>query len=153
MNDMRFCLKDMADDHMAGSSLCFQEIKQILKNIFDKDVGAWSSLISAKSIWWSVGVWVEVPVIATSGSIKQLFLAVADLKVNAKRKKAILAIIMTALWRIWIDRNQRIYKGKGTATSKVIEDIKEDTFLCMKQRARWKSLSIDRWLKFDFNLF
>ncbi|MFS7889518.1 hypothetical protein Hanom_Chr00s000004g01607941 [Helianthus anomalus] len=52
-----------------------------------------------------------------------------------------MCVITTTLWKTWIYRNERVFKGVYTSNSRIIEDIMESTYIWIKNRAKVEDFS------------
>ncbi|MFS8006822.1 hypothetical protein Hanom_Chr14g01253641 [Helianthus anomalus] len=72
------------------------------------------------------------------------------IKGSACRKRVIEVIFDATLWHIWKARNSVIFEGNQFNAGKVVEDIKEDSFMWIKYRSKSSGLVWERWR--DFNV-
>ncbi|KAJ0941167.1 putative RNA-directed DNA polymerase [Helianthus annuus] len=106
----------------------------------------------AKCVWWNVYRWIRIPVLCqavTVGDILNHIMA----QVGSKRwKKAVHMVALGCLWRIWLARNDKEFNGKMVPVKRIVESIKEETFMWFNNRARGVSLNWNHWIDFDISM-
>ncbi|KAL4558636.1 hypothetical protein LXL04_036837 [Taraxacum kok-saghyz] len=55
---------------------------------------------------------------------------------NKKKKKTANAIVLVTLWKIWKARNEKTFNGRRTPPWRIIEEIKSQSYLWVKNRGR-----------------
>ncbi|XP_021975217.1 uncharacterized protein LOC110870339 [Helianthus annuus] len=108
------------------------------------------SCTMSKSIWWNILAWVKLPVSTQLGSSKELLKQVDSWKGSKVWKKVINLILQTTIWHIWKARNEQEFKGTRVSGSKVVEEIKADSFIWLKSRSKFENINWVRWV--DFNV-
>ncbi|KAJ0656699.1 hypothetical protein HanRHA438_Chr14g0660411 [Helianthus annuus] len=68
------------------------------------------------------------------------------------RKKVINAIFFMTIWKIWIHRNEKIFKCKAVSVDNITEEIKEESFWWMAKRSRMVGISMENRGDFDVGL-
>ncbi|XP_022030457.1 uncharacterized protein LOC110931368 [Helianthus annuus] len=109
-----------------------------------------ASCVMARSVWWHVCVWLKIPVHTQPASYKDFVEGLKKIKGSTDWKKVIEVIFHATLWRIWRARNATVFDKVPFNVSKVVEDIKEDSFLWIKFRSKFSGLVWERWR--DFNV-
>ncbi|KAD3067773.1 hypothetical protein E3N88_35653 [Mikania micrantha] len=94
----------------------------------------------AQLVWEKVSIWCKLqPMIVFS--LHDL-VDLSNLGQGSKKwKNTIHAVIVTTLWSIWKIRNKIIFESKSLSTNNLFEEIKTLSFLWVKNRAKFGSLS------------
>ncbi|KAK1415847.1 hypothetical protein QVD17_31635 [Tagetes erecta] len=66
--------------------------------------------------------------------LRLLFKSHKSINGSRLKKKAIQAIILTACWKIWKTRNEKVFDGKPVNITNLLHDIKSLSFLWAKNR-------------------
>lgn len=103
----------------------------------------------ANETWAMLETWSVIDV-SNPSSIEQLIYATNQLFQSNKQKKVANAIILVSLWSIWKAQNERIFKGVKTPPWRLIEEIKSQAYLWIKNRGNEVILNWDTWLNFPF---
>ncbi|KAM0006576.1 putative cation/H+ exchanger, cation/H+ exchanger, CPA1 family [Helianthus debilis subsp. tardiflorus] len=91
-----------------------------------------SSLGSGSS---KLGSWIKIPTWCDSTSVSQILEYVQD-QVGSKRwKKMTHLVTLGSLWRLWLTRNEKEFNGNMVSVQKIVELIKEETFIWVKSTA------------------
>ncbi|KAD4179857.1 hypothetical protein E3N88_28448 [Mikania micrantha] len=56
---------------------------------------------------------------------------------NSKKKKMINMIFLATIWRIWQARNEKVFSRKNTGGLKILEDVKELSYLWLHNRSKF----------------
>ncbi|KAF5789391.1 hypothetical protein HanRHA438_Chr09g0382271 [Helianthus annuus] len=104
-----------------------------------------ASCVLVRAVWWHVCVWLKIPVCMQPLSLKEVMDGLFSLKGSADWKKVIEVVFHTTLWRIWKARNAVVFEGISFNASKLMEDVKEDSFMWIKYRSKFKGLEWERW--------
>ncbi|KAJ0597689.1 putative reverse transcriptase zinc-binding domain-containing protein [Helianthus annuus] len=107
--------------------------------------------ITAKAIWWLVGVWLENMDLLACTTVKDILDVARSVNLPKIQKKAFSCVIMAAIWTIWIQRNERIFNNTHKSYTKIVEDIKECSLLWLKHRGRIKDIARDHWISLGVN--
>ncbi|KAJ0824439.1 putative reverse transcriptase zinc-binding domain-containing protein [Helianthus annuus] len=103
----------------------------------------------AKGVWEQIGQWVKLQTITQKETLEEI-LSVLDEQVWEKKKKAVHAIFLLTTWIIWKNRNEKIFQGRNGEIYKMIEEIKEESFLWMKHKSKVQSISWESWIYFSW---
>ncbi|XP_021989863.1 uncharacterized protein LOC110886382 [Helianthus annuus] len=112
---------------------------------------AFVNCLLAKGIWWSIFVWVRVPLPSDVNSVASLVGSLDNAPGSKKWKKVVDTIFKATFWRIWYARNQQIFEGKFMRVQELVEQIKEDSYLWLKHRSKLPAVSWESWLDFDIS--
>ncbi|XP_022041224.1 uncharacterized protein LOC110943800 [Helianthus annuus] len=105
----------------------------------------------AKEVWEQIWNWVKISGAQKPDTIKEMIEAVNDFQWPKVKKKAVHAVFILTAWRIWKNRNTKVFKDRGEAAFKIIEDIKEESYQWMKQRTKIQIASWEEWKYFSWN--
>ncbi|MFS7969024.1 hypothetical protein Hanom_Chr09g00804311 [Helianthus anomalus] len=70
----------------------------------------------SKGIWWQVQVWLKIPVVSQFDSAKELI----NLVEGWERRKVVQAIFMLTCWRLWKNKNDKVFKGLNVSCFKMV---------------------------------
>ncbi|KAF5821203.1 putative reverse transcriptase zinc-binding domain-containing protein [Helianthus annuus] len=99
----------------------------------------------AKSVWWLICVWLQVPIPETFVSVTQLLSFCKNLHVGERRKRVVYAIFLLTMWTIWIARNDKIFNKKLSTAISVLDQVKESSYWWVVKRSRISNLSLENW--------
>ncbi|KAD3640308.1 hypothetical protein E3N88_29531 [Mikania micrantha] len=99
----------------------------------------------AKAIWWQIWVWIKVPIPQQLLSVEAVFEYIDTMKIEKGKKKLLNVIGHMVCWSIWIARNDMVFNKKNISWQKIIEDIKETSFLWIKSRSKSSTLEWEEW--------
>ncbi|XP_021986463.1 uncharacterized protein LOC110882867 [Helianthus annuus] len=100
--------------------------------------------IWARSVWWNVCRWVKILILAEDASVAQI-LNHFQSQIGSKRWKWVVHLVaLCCLWRLWIARNNKEFNGIMEPVRRIVDSIKEDSFLWVKNRVKgvfleWKN--------------
>ncbi|KAL4575150.1 hypothetical protein LXL04_021992 [Taraxacum kok-saghyz] len=89
----------------------------------------------ATEVWASIATWCEL-----NRLIKFLLSPI---------KKVANAIVLAAIWFIWKARNDIIFNNKVALSSRVVEEVKSNSFMWVKNRGK-AHITWDNWSRFPF---
>ncbi|KAL4577094.1 hypothetical protein LXL04_013197 [Taraxacum kok-saghyz] len=69
---------------------------------------------------------------------------------SPKQKKVIHAVMMVTLWVIWKARNDRIFNNRWSTPGSLLDEIKAQSFLWIKNRGKELRLNWTSWCIFPF---
>ena len=101
-----------------------------------------------KEIWASIALWCELDLSGIDSMEQILAITHALLQSNAQ-KKVVNTIILATIWFIWKARNDAIFNNKKVSTRLVVEEVKSNTFLWIKNRGKML-LNWDSWSMIPF---
>ncbi|KAJ0860073.1 putative reverse transcriptase zinc-binding domain-containing protein [Helianthus annuus] len=107
--------------------------------------------ITAKAIWWLVGVWLKNTDLLACSTVKEILAVAWGVNLPTIQKKAFSCVIMAAIWTIWIQRNERIFNNTYKSYTRIVEDIKECSLLWLKHRGRIMDIVRDYWNSLGVN--
>ena len=105
----------------------------------------------SKDVWALWSIWTEVELEGVSG-VEQLFNLTHASCQSPKQKKLLHAVTMVTLWVIWKTRNDLVFNNRRTAPGRLIEEIKAQSFLWIKNRGKEVQLNWDSWCIFPFTV-
>ncbi|MFS7907223.1 hypothetical protein Hanom_Chr01g00068751 [Helianthus anomalus] len=106
----------------------------------------------ARSVWWNVFRWLKITTIYDDSSVNNL-LEHVNAQVGSKRwKKMPQMVTFGCLWTLWLARNEKEFNGNMMPVQKILELIKEETFMWVKSRAAGGVLDWKKWLEFDISV-
>ncbi|KAJ0932912.1 hypothetical protein HanPSC8_Chr04g0179101 [Helianthus annuus] len=106
--------------------------------------------VLTRAIWWNIMVWLKISHNEEVNSCEEQFQRIQACNGSKEWKKIIMAIFMITIWHIWKSRNELIFNGQNESVTKSVDEIKELSFLWIKERAKMKNLVWERWK--DFNV-
>ncbi|XP_022020079.1 uncharacterized protein LOC110920155 [Helianthus annuus] len=101
----------------------------------------------AQTVWFIITQWCKIPN-AFIFSLKDL-LEYHNLQGSAKKKKALYAVSLVYLWSVWRMRNNMVFNQGQVSVQKVVEEIKNMSFLWVKNRSKEVGLTWEAWCKFE----
>ncbi|XP_022040014.1 uncharacterized protein LOC110942548 [Helianthus annuus] len=103
----------------------------------------------AQSIWLNIAEWCNIqPVIAFG--IKDLLSLHEVSSGSSKKRKAVHAIVLVALWCIWKLRNEIVFRQGVPNYTNTLDDIKSMAYLWIKNRSKMGMLTWEDWGRFSF---
>ncbi|XP_035835675.1 uncharacterized protein LOC118483962 [Helianthus annuus] len=108
-----------------------------------------ANCIWSRSLWWNVFVWLRLkppPEFARLDNILE------DLQNNPgckKWKRIVYTVASATTWRIWLARNSKVFENTFIPVKKIMDQIKEDAYLWICNRANVRELSWEKWVSFD----
>ncbi|PWA81931.1 reverse transcriptase zinc-binding domain-containing protein [Artemisia annua] len=100
--------------------------------------------IFATEIWSRVATWCRLPPIFAFEVTDLLNLAVYQAP-TSNDKYILRGIMVTSIWVLWNERNNRIFKGTKRRAIEVVEHIKTTSFFWIRNRSRFKDLDWNVW--------
>ncbi|KAJ0599753.1 hypothetical protein HanIR_Chr03g0108551 [Helianthus annuus] len=80
-------------------------------------------------------------------------LKMTDLQTIAKHDRYILkGIVITTMWALWNERNNRSFEGKSRRPIEVVEIIKTTSYFWIRNRSKIKNIDWNVWCNFPLNL-
>ncbi|KAF5790976.1 putative RNA-directed DNA polymerase [Helianthus annuus] len=104
----------------------------------------------AQSVWQNIAVWCKIPPIIAFGINDLLSLHVSI--PGSKRRKAVHAIVMVAIWSIWKIRNDVVFRQVSPIFTKALDEIKSMAYLWIKNRSKVVTLSWEDWSRFNLGV-
>ncbi|KAD6455049.1 hypothetical protein E3N88_09755 [Mikania micrantha] len=104
--------------------------------------------VVARAIWWQICRWLKIPCPTTFESVEGLLDHVDTSGREKKMKKVMNLIFQTTLWRIWQTRNEKIFKGVNKSWFSVIDEVKELSFLWLRNRSGFSTAGWKNWSSF-----
>ncbi|XP_021990863.1 uncharacterized protein LOC110887593 [Helianthus annuus] len=106
--------------------------------------------LKTRAVWWSIMIWLKLPILENITSSEEIFDKIEAYSGSKEWKKLIKAIAMTTLWQIWKSRNDVEFNRKEGMVTNLVDEVKELSFLWIKERSKLKTLVWERWK--DFNI-
>ncbi|XP_021979758.1 uncharacterized protein LOC110875870 [Helianthus annuus] len=106
--------------------------------------------VLARATWWNIMAWLKLPNHEEHNSCEEMMQHIQEQNCSKDWKQLITAIIMITMWQIWKSRNELIFKGLNGSVTRTVDEIKELSFLWIKERSKLKNLDWERWK--DFNI-
>ncbi|KAD3066596.1 hypothetical protein E3N88_34476 [Mikania micrantha] len=103
-----------------------------------------------KAIWWQICRWVKIPIPISFASVGEMLDFANENGGEGNMKKVIKLIFHATIWRIWLARNDKVFKGINTSCYKVVEEVKELSFLWISNRSRFNMAGWEMWKNFRF---
>ncbi|PWA72891.1 reverse transcriptase zinc-binding domain-containing protein [Artemisia annua] len=98
----------------------------------------------AAEIWSRMETWCRLSPIFAFEVVDLLTLA--DVQQLSKTNKYILkGILITALWALWNERNNRVFKNNRRRAIEVVEFIKATSFFWIRNRSKYKEIDWNAW--------
>ncbi|KAD3069316.1 hypothetical protein E3N88_37196 [Mikania micrantha] len=107
--------------------------------------------VVAKTIWWQICRWVKIPIPISFASVGKMLDFAKENGGEGNMKKVINLIFHATIWRIWLARNDKVFKGINTSWYKVVEEVKELSFLWISNRSRFNMAGWEMWKNFQFS--
>ncbi|XP_021992073.1 uncharacterized protein LOC110888879 [Helianthus annuus] len=85
-------------------------------------------------------------------NIKELFHFLHNRPGSIFWKKAMLMVALATCWGIWKARNEKTFEGIFIPVNKSVDLIKEDAFLWIRNRSKFKHLEWVNWRMFDVSV-
>ncbi|XP_021991990.1 uncharacterized protein LOC110888791 [Helianthus annuus] len=104
----------------------------------------------AQQIWTVIFQWTKLSLPRYTLSVVQLLELILSHKCNKIKKRSLYVVVAATCWKIWLTRNDIIFKQKSTSVSKMIADIKAVSFTWINNRAGLSDLGWDNWRSFNF---
>ncbi|KAL4584401.1 hypothetical protein LXL04_009002 [Taraxacum kok-saghyz] len=102
-----------------------------------------------KEVWERWSTWSELDLEGTH-KVEQLLNLTHSTCQSTKQKKLIHAVTLVTLWTIWKARNDQIFNNRRTTPCRIIEEIKAQSFLWIKNRGREIQMNWNTWCIFPF---
>ncbi|KAJ0811025.1 putative RNA-directed DNA polymerase [Helianthus annuus] len=103
----------------------------------------------ARCVWMHVWSWIRVPFREHGEGFSARLADKSDWPYN--KTKAIYAIYLLTAWHLWRNRNNRIFSNKQTDPSRLVEEIREESFEWMRIKARRTRMTWNEWKLFRFS--
>ncbi|KAJ0834798.1 putative reverse transcriptase zinc-binding domain-containing protein [Helianthus annuus] len=99
-------------------------------------------------VWEMISSWLNIPPIYAF-TIEDLLQVHQNISGPTALKKMVQAIVLTACWSIWKQRNETIFSSSRVDIPKILAEIKSASFLWIKNRAKMYSLDFSDWCSFN----
>ncbi|KAJ0600530.1 hypothetical protein HanIR_Chr03g0117891 [Helianthus annuus] len=107
------------------------------------------SCLWTRCIWWNIFAWIRVPFPAEIHKLKNLIDFINGQPGCKIWKRVVFTIAMGTVWRVWLARNEMVFKNRFIPISKLVESIKEDVFFWIKSRSKIAMPCWEKWKTFD----
>ncbi|XP_021999705.1 uncharacterized protein LOC110897235 [Helianthus annuus] len=102
----------------------------------------------AKCVWWNVLAWVRIK-FTECDNLKDFITLITQSPGDKVWKKAVYMIAIATIWRIWWARNEKLFEDNFIPFNRMVDQIKEDTYVWICNRSKLKPLKWDNWKVFD----
>ncbi|XP_035839067.1 uncharacterized protein LOC118486611 [Helianthus annuus] len=106
----------------------------------------------AKRVWSEVTKWTKTPMVNTEGNLTDVLQVFLDSQRCRNVKKCLHAIAVQSMWKLWINRNDRIFAGRNRSVQMIMEEIKDSSLNGVLQRSKHRSISKQEWWDFNLNV-
>ncbi|XP_021992114.1 uncharacterized protein LOC110888926 [Helianthus annuus] len=103
------------------------------------------SCATTRALWWLIGTWMRMDGLCSTGSVRDLLLLIENAALTKKRKMAAKCVAVAALWKIWLYRNEKVFRGTFSTNCRILEDVMESTYLWLKNRAKLECIGYEEW--------
>ncbi|KAJ0837236.1 putative RNA-directed DNA polymerase [Helianthus annuus] len=103
----------------------------------------------SKCIWWNILAWVRIRFPADSNNLSSLISYIDNNPGGKVWRKIVGMIAIATVWKIWSARNKKVFEDIFIPVSKIVDQIKEETFMWVNNRANLKATSWGNWKSFD----
>ncbi|KAJ0585981.1 putative RNA-directed DNA polymerase [Helianthus annuus] len=104
----------------------------------------------AEIVWEQVNTWVKATLARKPVTLEEVFKTLNNANWPKVRKKAVHAIYLLTSWVIWRNRNEILFRARDGEVYKMIEEIKEESYQWMKQKAKLRLDSWEKWMYFTW---
>ena len=98
----------------------------------------------ATEVWSRIATWCRLPPIFAF-EVTDLINLASYQSPTSKDKYILRGIMVTSIWALWNERNNRIFKGTNRRAIEVVEHIKSYSFFWIRNRSRFKNLDWNVW--------
>ncbi|XP_021996043.1 uncharacterized protein LOC110893235 [Helianthus annuus] len=105
--------------------------------------------LTARSVWWNIFSWLKVPWPSNVDSLKDLLEVFYNSPGSKVWKRLAHMVAVDTVWRIWNARNRKVFEGDGISVRKIVDSIKEESFIWVSNRSNKTAPSWDDWKVFD----
>ena len=110
-----------------------------------------TACIFITEVWVRIAGWCRLePIIAFH--IRDLLTLAKDSKLQKTDTRVLHSIILTTLWCIWTERNDRVFQSKKANPVEVVVKIKAESFFWIRNRSRFKNIDWNDWCICPFGL-
>lgn len=113
---------------------------------------SFSSCEVAARVWDFISHWCRIDRFFFF-SVRDLPIIAQQLRGDAGWKQTVHLIIATSIWCIWRNRNDAVFNSIRRFADSVIDEVRLLSFIWIKNRSRYKTLSWENWCEFNFNCF
>ncbi|KAJ0768030.1 putative reverse transcriptase zinc-binding domain-containing protein [Helianthus annuus] len=124
-----------------GSCRFCGEMEESTEHIF-------TACLYANGLWSGLGAWMKIPPLLLF-SVQDILRSVEDLPISTTRKEIIYGILIIMCWKIWVNRNEIIFRQGKANVSKLIADVKAISFLWFNSRSKQDKVDWNKWCIFD----
>ncbi|XP_022014139.1 uncharacterized protein LOC110913625 [Helianthus annuus] len=107
------------------------------------------SCLWARSIWWNVLAWVRIRFPADCSSLADLLNYVKESPGSRVWKRIVNMVCISTVLRIWSARNAKVFDDCFIPIMKTVDLVKEDSYLWICNRSKWKKPKWENWMMFD----
>ncbi|KAF5810041.1 putative RNA-directed DNA polymerase [Helianthus annuus] len=101
----------------------------------------------AQMVWQNLAIWCGLPPIFAFG-LKDLLSLHVSSSGSEKKRKALHAVVLVAIWNIWKTRNDVLFRHSNPNVVKVLDEIKAMAYLWIKNRSKGAVSTWEEWSRF-----
>lgn len=102
-------------------------------------------------VWYRVEAWCRLNP-SLIFDVSDLMKSTSSQPFSKEAKYILRGIVFSTMWSIWIERNDRIFKGNRRRAIEVVESIKMSSYFWFKHRAKLKSLDWVDWCNYPLDM-
>ncbi|XP_022008070.1 uncharacterized protein LOC110907385 [Helianthus annuus] len=102
----------------------------------------------SNGLWLGVASWLKIPPMIIF-SVKDILSLVDFMPTVSSRKGIIYGILVIVCWKIWVTRNEIIFKQGSANVTKMLSDVKAISFLWFNSRSKKDRIEWKNWCNFD----
>ncbi|KAJ0682333.1 putative RNA-directed DNA polymerase [Helianthus annuus] len=106
------------------------------------------SCLWARCVWWNILSWLRIRYPSCT-KLTELSDHIRRNPGDKVWKKLVYTIIMATVWTLWKARNVKVFEDSFIPINKLVDMIKEESFLWICNRSNLKKPSWSNWLNFD----
>ncbi|XP_021991211.1 uncharacterized protein LOC110887966 [Helianthus annuus] len=106
--------------------------------------------LQKRGFWWNVFIWIKVPLPQDMSKLGNIFTVLHNSPGCRRWKKLVMMIATATVWKIWHARNTKTFDGIFIPIRKMVDQLKEETYLWICHRAKIQVPKWEDWL--DFNV-
>ncbi|XP_021990982.1 uncharacterized protein LOC110887718 [Helianthus annuus] len=106
----------------------------------------------ARRVWEAVQIWTGLSMVNDVSNVYDLLKKTTESNKSRCKRKILHAIAIQTMWLLWRNRNDKIFSGRSRTVQMIIEEIKDASFLGVRQRSKHSSITKQQWWEFSFDL-
>ncbi|KAJ0940478.1 hypothetical protein HanRHA438_Chr02g0083871 [Helianthus annuus] len=100
-------------------------------------------------VWWHIVVWLKIPVNVQAALFHDVLEGTDNMKGSNLWKNVVTVGCYATLWCVWKARNKKAFDNVLFRVLKIVNEIKEKSFLWMKHRSSMDKLVWERCSNFN----